>query len=69
MNAATVRLSHVLSVSVFAFILGGWTFFLSGACSELHSGGKWIWIGAVGSVVGLAVSMTALVRDALRPQT
>jgi hypothetical protein len=66
MNPATARLSQVIAVCVFAFILGGWTFSLSGACAELHAPGKWAWIAAVGSIVGLGVSLTAAIRDTLR---
>jgi hypothetical protein len=68
MNAVTVRLSHAIAVPIFAFILGGWTFFLSGACAELHAPGKFAWLAAVGALVGLGVGLTASVRDALRPR-
>ena len=64
MNAVTVRLSHAIAAPIFAFILEGWTFFLSGACADLHVPGKFAWLAAVGALVGLGDSVTACMRDA-----
>ena len=67
MTPAFVKMSQVLAVTVFAFILGGWSFLLSGACVEFRDGGgRWAWVAAVFCVLGLAVSLLTLMRDAWR---
>ena len=64
MNPVIAKISQVLAVAVFAFILGGWSFLLSGACVEFRDyGGKWAWVAAVFCFVGLAVSLLTLIRD------
>ena len=68
LSLATVRLSHAIAAAIFAFILGGWTSFLSGACDDLHAPGKFVGFAAVGALIGFGVSVTACVRDALRPR-
>jgi hypothetical protein len=65
MNPALAKTSQALAVAVFAFSLGGWSFLLSGACTEFSGGGgRWAWVAAVCSLVGLAVSLLVLMRDA-----
>jgi hypothetical protein len=69
MNPALAKTSQVLAVAVFAFSLGGWSFLLSGACTEFAGGGgRWAWVAAISSLVGLTVSLLVLMRDALKPR-
>jgi hypothetical protein len=63
MNPAFAKISQVFAVAVFAFILGGWSFLISGACAELRGGGgKWAWVALLGCIAGLAVSSLTLMR-------
>jgi uncharacterized membrane protein len=67
MNPALAKTTQVFAAAVFAFILGGYSFLLSGACAEFTGGGaKWAWVAVIGCVVGLAVSLLTLMRDAWR---
>jgi hypothetical protein len=67
MNPALVKTTQVFAVAVFAFILGGFSFLLSGACAEFRGGGgRWAWVATVSCIVGLAVSLLTLVRGAWR---
>jgi hypothetical protein len=55
------------AVAVFAFILGGYSFLLSGACAEFRGGGeRWVWVATVSCIVGLAIGLFALMRDVWR---
>jgi hypothetical protein len=65
MKPALAKMFQVLAVAVFAFSLGGWSFLLTGACTEFRGGGgRWAWVAGVCSIVGLAVSLLASMRDA-----
>ena len=67
MNPALAKTTQIFAVAVFAFILGGYSFLLSGACAEFRGGGgKWASVAAVSCIVGLAVSLFTLMRDAWR---
>jgi hypothetical protein len=67
MNPAFAKISQVLAVAVCAFILGGWSFLLSGACTEFRDyRGTWAWVAAVLCIVGLAVNSFTLIRDGWR---
>jgi hypothetical protein len=65
MNPALVKTSQVLASTVFAFILGGYSSVLSGACSEIK-GSPATWVVIACCIVGIAVSVFALIRDAWR---
>lgn len=66
MNPALTKAAQVLVVAVFAFILGGYSFLLSGACAEFRGGG-WAWTALAGSILGLAFGAFRIVRDAGKP--
>ena len=67
MNPVLIKASQVLAVAVFAFILGGLSFFLSGACTELI-GGRWAWMALIASILGLVSASIRLLRDAAKPK-
>jgi hypothetical protein len=52
---------QVLALALFAFVLGGYSFLLSGACTEQKMG-TWGWAAVVGSIVGMAVVGFRIVR-------
>jgi hypothetical protein len=65
MNPALVKTSQVLASTFLAFILGGYSSVLLGACSEVKgSTATWVVIGCC--IVGIAVSSFALMHDAWR---
>jgi cation transport ATPase len=69
MNPALTKTAQIFAVGVFSFILGGWSFLLSGACVEFRNGGgRWAWIAVIGCIVALIVSLFGLMRDAWKPQ-
>lgn len=64
MNPILAKMAQIFSVAVFAFILGGWTFLLSGACTEFRGeGGRWALVAAIVCAIGLAVGLLGLVRN------
>jgi uncharacterized membrane protein len=65
MNPALTKTSQVLASTVFAFILGGYSSVLLGACSEVR-GSTATWVVIAGCIVGIAVSVFTLMRDAWR---
>jgi len=67
MNPALVKTSQVLASTVLAFVLGGYSSVLLGACSEVK-GSTATWVVIVCCIVGIAVSVFALMHDAWRPR-
>jgi len=65
MNPALAKTSQVLASTVLAFVLGGYSSVLLGACSEVK-GSTATWVVIVCCIVGIAVSVFALMRDAWR---
>jgi hypothetical protein len=65
MNPALANTSQVLASTVLAFVLGGYSSVLLGACSEVK-GSTATWVVIVCCIVGIAVSVFALMRDAWR---
>jgi hypothetical protein len=66
MSPVLAKLVRVSIVAGFAFLLGGYSFELSGACTEVKGGG-WAWAAVILSIVGLAFGAFLVVRDAARP--
>ena len=62
MNPALVKTSQVLASTVLAFVLGGYSSVLLGACSEVK-GSTATWVVIVCCIVGIAVSVFALMHD------
>jgi len=67
MNPTIAKISRILTTAVFAFVLGGYTFRLSGACA---AGGatKWAWVAVIACVLGLAVNVISSLREAWRSE-
>ena len=65
MNPALAKTSQVLASTVFAFILGGYSSVLLGACSEVR-GSTATWVVIACCIAGIAVSVFTLMRDAWR---
>jgi len=65
MNPALAKTSQVFALAVTAFLLGGYSSVLLGACSEIRSStGTWVVI--VCCIVVVATSIFALMHDAWR---
>jgi hypothetical protein len=63
MNPALVKTSQILAATVLAFVLGGYSSVLLGACSEVK-GSTATWVVIVCCIVGIAASVFALMNDA-----
>ena len=66
MSPVLAPLVRVFIVAGFAFILGGNSFRLSGACTQV-AGGAWAWAALVLSIIGLAFGTFLVVHGARSP--
>ena len=65
MHPSLPKVSRTLTTALLAFILGGYTFRLSGAC-EAGGATKWAWVAVGACVLGLAVNVASSLREGWR---
>jgi hypothetical protein len=61
MSPVLAKTAQVFALAMFAFIFGGYSFLLSGACTDQKMGG-WVWVAMLCSIVGMAVVGFRIVR-------